>query len=60
MMVSMPLLVAECIAVGIAAGYFIAIFLLEIMARITWRTWCAGRVIETLSWPCRKRFVLGF
>jgi phospholipid/cholesterol/gamma-HCH transport system permease protein len=30
MMVSMPLLVAECIAVGIAAGYFIAIFMLEI------------------------------
>src|SRR5260370_12134397 len=30
MMVSMPLLVAECIAVGIAAGYFIAISLLEI------------------------------
>jgi len=30
MMISMPLLVAECIAVGIAAGYFIAIFLLEI------------------------------
>ncbi len=30
MMVSMPLLVAECIAVGIAASYFIAIFLLEI------------------------------
>jgi phospholipid/cholesterol/gamma-HCH transport system permease protein len=26
----MPLLVAECIAVGIAAGYFIAIFLLDI------------------------------
>src|SRR5438105_1731231 len=30
MMVSMPLLVAECIAVGIAAGYFVAIFMLEI------------------------------
>src|SRR5215468_6730205 len=30
MMVSMPLLVAECIAVGIIAGYFVAIFLLEI------------------------------
>jgi phospholipid/cholesterol/gamma-HCH transport system permease protein len=30
MMVSMPLLVAECAALGIAAGYFIAIFLLEI------------------------------
>src|SRR3981081_2374964 len=30
MMVSMPLLVAEGIAFGIAAGYFIAIFLLEI------------------------------
>src|SRR3989441_7097987 len=30
MMISMPLLVAECIAVGVAAGYFIAIFLLEI------------------------------
>jgi phospholipid/cholesterol/gamma-HCH transport system permease protein len=30
MMISMPLLVAECAAVGIFAGYFIAIFLLEI------------------------------
>src|SRR5213082_658785 len=30
MMLSMPLLVAECIAVGIAAGYFVAIFMLDI------------------------------
>src|ERR1700693_3017618 len=30
MMVSMPLLVAECIAVGIGVGYLVAIFLLEI------------------------------
>jgi phospholipid/cholesterol/gamma-HCH transport system permease protein len=30
MMVSMPLLVAECVAIGIAAGYFVAIFLLEL------------------------------
>ena len=30
MMVSMPLLVAECIAVGIAAGYLVAIFMLDI------------------------------
>jgi phospholipid/cholesterol/gamma-HCH transport system permease protein len=30
MMISMPLLVAECIAFGIAAGYFIAVNLLEI------------------------------
>src|SRR5204862_2488147 len=30
MMISMPLLVAECIAVGIGVGYFVAIFLLEI------------------------------
>src|SRR3984893_11779428 len=30
MMISMPLLVAECIAVGIASGYFIAIHLLGI------------------------------
>ena len=30
MMLSMPLLVAECIGVGIAAGYFVAIFLLDI------------------------------
>ena len=30
MMISMPLLVAECLAVGIAAGYFIAIYMLEI------------------------------
>lgn len=30
MMISMPLLVAECIGVGILAGYFVAIFLLEI------------------------------
>ncbi|MBA2270893.1 MAG: ABC transporter permease [Verrucomicrobiota bacterium] len=30
MMISMPLLVAECIGVGIAAGYFVAITLLEV------------------------------
>lgn len=30
MMVSMPLLVAECAAVGIACGYFVAIYMLEI------------------------------
>src|SRR5712692_1448877 len=30
MMVSMPLLVAECIGFGIAAGYFVAIFLLDV------------------------------
>src|ERR1700739_1284526 len=30
MMVSMPLLVAECIAVGIGIGYLVAIFFLEI------------------------------
>src|SRR3954471_17354909 len=30
MIVSMPLLVAECVAIGIAAGYFVAIFLLEV------------------------------
>src|SRR5207247_4526011 len=30
MMVSMPILVAECIGVGIAAGYFVAIFLLDV------------------------------
>ncbi len=30
MMVSMPLLVAECVGVGIAAGYFVAIGLLEV------------------------------
>ncbi|MEY2479797.1 MAG: phospholipid/cholesterol/gamma-HCH transport system permease protein [Verrucomicrobiota bacterium] len=30
MMISMPLLVAECIGIGIAAGYFVAIFLLDV------------------------------
>src|SRR6187401_958696 len=30
MMISMPLLTAECIGVGIASGYFVAIFLLEV------------------------------
>src|SRR6186997_1855529 len=30
MMVSMPLLVVESVAIGIAAGYFVAIFLLEV------------------------------
>src|SRR3979411_1709049 len=30
MMVSMPLLVAEAVAIGIAPGYFVAIFLLEL------------------------------
>src|SRR5437764_682153 len=33
MMVSMPLLVAEAVAIGIAAGYFVAIFLLVIIGR---------------------------
>src|SRR3954453_9829619 len=30
MMISMPLLVAECVGVGIVAGYFVAVFLLEV------------------------------
>lgn len=30
MLISMPLLVAECVAIGIAAGYFISIGLLEV------------------------------
>src|SRR6478609_7173825 len=30
MMVSMPLLVAECVAIGTAAGYLVAIFMLDI------------------------------
>src|ERR1700730_15351671 len=30
MMLSMPLLVAECVGVGIVAGYFVAIFLLDV------------------------------
>src|SRR2546425_7468285 len=30
MMLSMPLLVAECIAVGIVSGYFVGVFLLEL------------------------------
>jgi phospholipid/cholesterol/gamma-HCH transport system permease protein len=30
MIVSMPLLVAECVGIGILAGYFVAIFLLEV------------------------------
>ena len=32
MMLSMPLLVAECIGVGIVAGYFVAVFLLDVNA----------------------------
>ncbi|MFL6590476.1 MAG: MlaE family ABC transporter permease [Chthoniobacterales bacterium] len=30
MMVSMPLLVAECVGIGIVAGYFVSVFLLEV------------------------------
>jgi len=30
MMISMPLLVAECVGIGIVAGYFVAVFLLEV------------------------------
>jgi len=30
MMISMPLLVAECIAFGILAGYFVAVYLLDV------------------------------
>ncbi len=54
MMVSMPLLVAECIAVGIAAGYFIAIFMLYYMANMV--RWTRNRdIIMGLS----KAFCFG-
>jgi phospholipid/cholesterol/gamma-HCH transport system permease protein len=48
MMISMPLLVAECIGIGIVAGYFVAIFLLEVngtyyMANMV--RWTLGRDI---------------
>ena len=48
MMISMPLLVAECIGIGIVAGYFVAIFLLEVngtyyMANMV--RWTQGRDI---------------
>jgi len=57
MMISMPLLVAECIAVGIAAGYLVAISCSTLMALTTWRTWCGGRAVVTSSWVCQKHSV---
>jgi ABC-type transporter Mla maintaining outer membrane lipid asymmetry permease subunit MlaE len=50
MMVSMPLLVAEAVAIGIAASYFVAIFLLGSTAPATWRIWSAGRSCAISSW----------
>ena len=57
MMVSMPLLVAECVGFGIVSGYFVSIGLLGGQRdRITWRTWFAGRRRATLSWALTKGF----
>src|SRR6202171_4115755 len=52
MMISMPLLVAECIAVGIAAGYFIAIYLLEING-----TYYMANMVR---WTHTRDIVMGF
>jgi phospholipid/cholesterol/gamma-HCH transport system permease protein len=46
MMMSMPLLVAECIAVGIAAGYGVAIYVLGVSGTYYW----ANTVIATSLW----------
>jgi phospholipid/cholesterol/gamma-HCH transport system permease protein len=36
MMISMPLLVAECVGLGVAAGYFVGVKLLEIQGAYFW------------------------
>ncbi len=59
MMVSMPLLVAECIAFGISAGYFIAVYLLEVNGPYYWPTWSAGRACAISSWRLTKAFCFG-
>ena len=60
MMVAMPLLVAECVGIGIVAGYFVGVFLLELngtyyvanMVRWTQLRDCFGLLIVFIS--CHK------
>src|SRR4051812_5811850 len=51
MMISMPLLVAECIAVGIVAGYFVAIFLLDVNGTYY--------VANMVRWTQRRDIIMG-
>src|SRR5205814_8167236 len=51
MMLSMPLLVAECIAVGIAAGYFVALFMLDIN--------CTYYMANMVRWTRSRDIVVG-
>src|SRR4051794_20876311 len=55
MMVAMPLLVAECIAVGIAVGYFVAIFLLEINGTYYMANMVRWTATATSLWGYRKQ-----
>src|SRR5213594_4087176 len=60
MMVSMPLLVAECIAVAIARGFFFAFFMSGIIGPYYMATWCRWPRNPAFIRACRKRSVSGF
>ncbi len=51
MMISMPLLVAECIAVGILAGYGIAVYMLGINGTYYWA--------NTVRWTHNRDIIMG-
>src|ERR1051326_2355088 len=51
MMLSMPLLVAECIAFGILAGYFVAVYLLDVNGPYY--------VENMVHWTRRKDIIMG-
>src|SRR5438034_6152835 len=59
MMVSMPLLVAECVAIGIAAGYFVAIFLLEVNGTYYMANMVRWTLLRDIIMALTKAFFFG-
>src|SRR5436189_4185788 len=57
MMVSMPLLVAEAVAIGIGAGYFVAIFLLDINGTYYWANMVRWTMMRDIIMALTKAFI---
>src|SRR2546421_2301150 len=57
MMISIPLLVAEAVAIGIAAGYFVAIFLLEINGTYYWANMVRWTMMRDIVMALTKAFI---
>src|SRR2546423_5445969 len=59
MIVSMPLLVAEAVGIGIAAGYFVAIFLLEVNGTYYMANMVRWTLMRDIIMALSKAFILG-